>query len=99
VGFDDYLRNEGMVSRVVATYDPVNEQIDIDRLLTNIDKVYKYDSIFDPKVYKDDNMKRLVMNYGSGFSRAPFILLKIINLRRQKSTQKRLVPLLIVTFA
>lgn len=70
VGFDDYLRNEGMVSRVVSTYDPVNEQIDIDRLLTNIDKVYKYRSIFDPKVYKDDNMKRLVMNYGSGYSRA-----------------------------
>jgi tetratricopeptide (TPR) repeat protein len=59
-----------MVSRVVSTYDPINEQIDIDRLLTNIDKVYKYRSIFDPKVYKDDNMKRLVMNYGSGFSRA-----------------------------
>jgi len=70
VGFDDYLRNEGMVSRVVPTYDPINEQIDIDRLLTNIDKVYQYRSIFDPKVYKDDNMKRLVMNYGSGFSRA-----------------------------
>jgi len=32
--------------------------------------VYNYRSIEDPRVYKDDNMRRLVMNYGSGFVRA-----------------------------
>ena len=70
IGFDDYLRNEGMVNRLVHTKDLDGEQIDIDRLLTNIEQVYQYRSIHDPRVYKDDNMKRLIMNYGSGFVRA-----------------------------
>ncbi|NLN84708.1 MAG: DUF2723 domain-containing protein [Candidatus Cloacimonetes bacterium] len=70
VGFDDYLRSEGMVYRVVSTKGEYEEQVDINRLLTNIDKVYQYRSIHDDRVYKDDNMQRLVMNYGSGFNRA-----------------------------
>jgi hypothetical protein len=70
VGFDNYLRNEGMVARLVATPDITNSQIDMPRLLTNIDKIYKYRSIFDDRVFKDDNMNRLVMNYGSGYARA-----------------------------
>ncbi|MDZ4182892.1 MAG: hypothetical protein U1B83_08455, partial [Candidatus Cloacimonadaceae bacterium] len=70
IGFDEYLRNEGMVSRL--THIPTEEDvaIDIERLLGNVDKVYEYRSILDDKVYKDDNMRRLVMNYGSGFVRA-----------------------------
>lgn len=72
VGFDDYLRNVGMASRLVHTRaeDPASQQIDIDRLTKNIDEVYKYRSIFDDSVYKDENMGRLVMNYGSGYARA-----------------------------
>jgi len=68
VNFNDYVRNEGMVGRIVST--PKEEQIDPERLLHNIDVVYNYRSIEDPRVYKDDNMRRLVMNYGSGFVRA-----------------------------
>jgi hypothetical protein len=72
IGFDDYLRNEGMAGRLVHTYSggPGNQQIDIERLTTNIDEVYQYRSIFDNRVHKDDNMNRLVMNYGSGYTRA-----------------------------
>jgi hypothetical protein len=68
VNFEDYTRNEGMVARVVNT--PGDSQIDINRLLKNVDNVYQYRSIEDDKVFKDDNMSRLVMNYGSGFVRA-----------------------------
>lgn len=68
IGLDDYLRNEGMVSRVVHTKN--KDQIDIERLKKNILDVYQYRSIEDDKVYKDNNMQRLVMNYGSGFVRA-----------------------------
>lgn len=68
IGFEEYTRNEGMVARVVSV--PDRDQIDIQRLLSNIDKIYQYRSISDDKVYKDDNMSRLVMNYGSGFVRA-----------------------------
>jgi len=68
VGFERYTRNEGMVSRVVPTYG--QDQMDIDRLLTNTDKVYSYRSIEDKRVYKDENMRRLIMNYGAAFDRA-----------------------------
>lgn len=68
INFEDYTRNEGMVSRLVSV--PAQDQVNINRLLSNIDKVYQYRSIGDDKVFKDDNMRRLVMNYGSGFIRA-----------------------------
>jgi hypothetical protein len=68
INFDDYVRNEGMVSRIVST--PGEDQLDINRLTYNIDKVYQYRSIADKRVHMDDNMVRLVMNYGSGYVRA-----------------------------
>jgi len=70
IGFEDHVRNEGMVNRVVHTKRADSEQIDINRLLLNVDKVYQYRSIDDPKVFKDDNMKRLTMNYGAAYVRA-----------------------------
>jgi len=68
IGFEDFTRNEGMVARVVATEQ--DDQEDIPRLLENIDEIYEYRSIDDARVFKDDNMRRLVLNYGSGFVRA-----------------------------
>lgn len=70
IGFEDYVRAEGMVNRLVHTKSGVDEQVDIARLTKNIDKVYKYRSIHDDRVYKDDNMIRLVMNYAAAFSKA-----------------------------
>ena len=70
IGFEDYVRAEGMVNRLVHTKAGANEQVDIDRLLNNIDKIYKYRSIDDDRVYKDDNMMRLVMNYAAAYSKA-----------------------------
>ena len=68
VGFDSFLRNEGMVSRIIPVQGA--DQIDIYRLLNNTDKVYSYRSIKDEKVYKDENMRRLIMNYGAAYDRA-----------------------------
>jgi hypothetical protein len=67
VGFDEHLRNEGMVDRVVPTRG--KDQFNIDRLVTNIDSVYTYEGIFDDTIYKDTNMKRLLNNYGAAFMR------------------------------
>ena len=67
-GFGKNLRNEGMVDRLVPTAK--NDQFDIDRLTANIDSVYSYASIFDDTVYKDDNMMRLLNNYGAAYMRA-----------------------------
>ncbi|MCF7913265.1 MAG: DUF2723 domain-containing protein [Candidatus Cloacimonetes bacterium] len=67
-GFGNNLRNEGMVDRLVPTRG--GDQFDISRLTANIDSVYSYASIFDDTVYKDDNMLRLLNNYGAAFMRA-----------------------------
>ncbi|MDP8211320.1 MAG: DUF2723 domain-containing protein [Candidatus Stygibacter australis] len=67
-GFGKNLRNEGMVDRLVPTAN--NDQFDIERLTANIDSVYTYASIFDDTVYKDDNMLRLLNNYGAAYMRA-----------------------------
>ncbi len=68
VGFEEHLQNEGMVDRLVPTKG--NNQYDLERLITNIDSIYTYRSIFDNTVYKDHNMKRLLNNYGAAFMRA-----------------------------
>ena len=68
IGFEEYTRNEGMVARLVAV--PGDDMVNGPRLLKNIDEIYEYRSIEDEGVFKDDNMRRLVMNYGSGFVRA-----------------------------
>ena len=63
--YHDYLMNEGMVYRLVSSKG--KDQLNPDRIMANIDSVYSYRSIFDKSVYKDENMKRLLNNYGSGY--------------------------------
>jgi len=64
MGLSPYLRNEGMVDRLVVDKD---DYVDIDRLLANIEGVYQYRGIGDPNIYKDDNATRLLGNYGHAF--------------------------------
>jgi hypothetical protein len=68
VGFDEHLKNEGMVDKLVSTKDEM--QIDIETLTHNIDNLYMYRSVFDDSVYKDKNIKRLLNNYGAAYFRA-----------------------------
>ncbi|MCD6181461.1 MAG: DUF2723 domain-containing protein [Candidatus Cloacimonetes bacterium] len=67
VGFEEHLRNEGMVDRLVATRG--KDQFNIQRLTANIDSVYTYKGILDDSIYKDKNMQRLLNNYGAAFMR------------------------------
>ncbi len=70
-GFDEYLREEGMVSRLTHVKRPEGEEnVDFERLITNIEQVYQYRSIDDDRVFKDENMKRLITNYGTSYLRA-----------------------------
>lgn len=68
IGFDEHLRNEGMVDRLVSTRG--ENQYNLDRLISNIEAVYTYKGIFDDSIYKDRNMKRLLNNYGAAYVRA-----------------------------
>jgi len=65
--FQDHLRNEGMVNRIVASKNP--DQIDIDRLKHNLEEIYSYRSIFEEDIHKDENMQKLITNYGAAFMR------------------------------
>jgi tetratricopeptide (TPR) repeat protein len=66
-GFDRHLVNEGMVSRVVATSG--ENRINYERLSNNLHNIFQYRGIFNERLYKDNNMTRLVMNYGAAHLR------------------------------
>lgn len=65
--FQDHLRNEGMVNRIVANKS--SDQIDIERLKHNLEVIYSYRSIFEEDIHKDENMQKLITNYGAAFMR------------------------------
>ncbi len=66
-GFDEYLINEGMVDRVVSTKG--KNRIYYERLSNNLNNLYLYRGVFDDNLYQDDNMIRLIMNYGAAHLR------------------------------
>ena len=66
-GFENHLINEGMVSRVVSTTG--QERINYERLSNNLNNVYAYRGIFNDRLFKDDNMIRLVTNYAAAHLR------------------------------
>ncbi|HOQ79879.1 MAG TPA: DUF2723 domain-containing protein [Candidatus Cloacimonadota bacterium] len=66
-GFEKHLRNEGMVDRVVVS--DAQDNINAQRLEKNLTEVYQYRGIFNDKLYKDDNMTRLITNYGAAYMR------------------------------
>lgn len=66
-GFEKHLRNEGMVDRVVKIEGM--DMVDPQRLEQNLTKVYKYRGIFNGSLHKDENMTRLITNYGAAYMR------------------------------
>jgi len=82
IGFEKYTRNEGMVSRVVSSFGA--DQLDINRLLLNTNQIYSYRSIGDKRVYKDDNMRRLIMNYGAAYDRASAYFLEKNDIKKAR---------------
>ena len=67
VDFDKNLQSEGMADRLVST--KAKYQINAPRLNHNIENVFDYNSIYNEDLYKDENMKRLINNYGADFMR------------------------------
>ena len=66
--FRNNFKNEGIVDHLVGNKNI--GKLDIKRLENNLNNVYQYRGIFTNKLYKDDNMKRLVTNYGAAYLRA-----------------------------
>jgi hypothetical protein len=97
VGFDQHLRNEGMVGRIVPTAG--SEQLDIHRLLNNTEKVYSYRSIGDKRVYKDENMRRLIMNYGAAYDRASTYFLQMNDIANAKKYLDKAFQFISVEFS
>ncbi len=59
--FSSILDQYGRTSSIL------NADFNIDRLEKNVTEIYTYRSIFDDSVYKDDNITRLVNNYGASY--------------------------------
>jgi tetratricopeptide (TPR) repeat protein len=62
---EPYLRLEGLVNRVVS--EAGTNQVDVDRTRHLLYDVYKMTSMLDPRVYKDDNTKGLLINYAASY--------------------------------
>jgi len=92
LGFEKHVRKEGMVVRLVHTQE--ENQMDIDRMVNNIEKVYQYRSIDNHRVHKDANMQKLIANYAAGFRDAANYYLKIKNTNRAKQMMERALPFL-----
>ncbi len=56
-----------MLYQYGRTSSILNADFNIERLEKNVTEVYTYKSIFDDSVYKDDNITRLVNNYGASY--------------------------------
>ncbi|MDD2889069.1 MAG: DUF2723 domain-containing protein [bacterium] len=59
-----YVQMEAMAYRVVG---PGAQRFNIQVSDSLLNKVYKYRSLFDPKVYKSENDKRLLTNYAASY--------------------------------
>jgi hypothetical protein len=75
IGLDKYLRMEGMVLRVSKQADTTYVEgrgaysLDIRRSMHNLDHVYQMRNMLDQRMYKDDNMLKLISNYRSAYLR------------------------------
>ena len=65
VGYDPYLVMEGLVYRVTTTKG--DHKVDVDKMRYNLFKRYRYRGLNDPTVYKDENSRKLLQNYTTGF--------------------------------
>ena len=65
LGLKYFRRNEGMIDRLVPY--PQEDNVDMERLLNNIEGIYQYRGIFDSTMYKDPNTIRLLGNYGASY--------------------------------
>lgn len=65
--YDPYLRMEGLVYRVATRHAKPNESVNIEKMRKNLFEVYKYDGLNDTTFYKDENARKLIQNYTTGF--------------------------------
>lgn len=63
-GFEPYLRMEGLAKRLLRER---GEEFDIQKSDSLLNNVFRYRSIFDPSVYKDENARRLLSNYSAAY--------------------------------
>lgn len=65
VGLDDYFLMEAMVYRLLP--EKRTRVMDVERTRRNLNEIYRYDSLGDEDVYKDENSLRLLYNLSSAF--------------------------------
>jgi hypothetical protein len=68
IGLDDYLTLEGLVFRIGAQ-KAEKFAISVERTMHLMDNVYSYRGLFDPKVHKTSNTRKLLSNYAAAYAR------------------------------
>ena len=63
-GFEPYLKMEALAKRLVPRR---GEEVDIQKSDSLLNNVFRYRSLFDPSVYKDENARRLISNYAAAY--------------------------------
>ncbi|MEO0114573.1 MAG: DUF2723 domain-containing protein [candidate division WOR-3 bacterium] len=63
VDVEPYLRLQGLVNLVVP--DSGTNQVDVEKTEYLVEKVYKMESMLDPRVMKDENTRGLFINYAA----------------------------------
>ena len=64
LGMEDFMSMEGLTFRI---YPQKVKRIDADKMRHNLFNVFRYRNLNNPKVYYDDNIKRLMFNYQTAF--------------------------------
>ena len=64
--YRDNLLMQGMVYKLIP--EKGREMVDIATSRYNLFELYNYSSIFDERVYKDENTQKLISNYVAGFA-------------------------------
>jgi tetratricopeptide (TPR) repeat protein len=65
IGLDEYFLMEAMVYRLLP--EKRTRVMDLERTRRNLNEIYRYDSLGDEDVYKDENTRRLLYNLSSAF--------------------------------
>jgi len=84
-GMQKHLSFEGLLYRV--TTQELNKQVDLTLTQKNINEVYRYRGITDPKVFKDDNTQRLLGNYAVGYWQLGMAMRKEADVARKRNDE------------
>ncbi len=88
IGLEEYLTMEGLVHRI-GQESVGRLAVNVDRTLQLMEEVFVYRGLFDPKVYKTENTRKLLSNYASAYAMCGRELMQAGDKERAKNAFRR----------